>query len=392
MVKRLSKTVFLAAALIFVIGCIGCKTNNSAAERVPEEHFLNNFNAACVKYEDRIYLMDKPLSLFRNKVLYCIDTASGESFPLCFKPECTHDTPDCGAMIGGGGDAMHLMLYNERLYWIVNERSKYTLRSMALDGSGLRVDAELDGELAKLAFGYGTAEIADGVLYVCGSSADVDGAKPIHRGIVYCQPIRGGSAKEIMRTEGDFLHVFGRISDGRLFFGISDSQSSLDPVPETHPLSLYSYDLKNGELEQLYSGETHGYYSGIAAPDSDTLVISDTGDVLKYSLSAKELSVLFSPSDTLGSYAHVNVSEKNITVTNGEDSSVFDLAGDLVFEGKPKMAELAGEGIGMFYLGGSGMDTYYYLIADSQTKCFFLRYDLENDKAEILWSGDLKFV
>ena len=389
--NRLHKTIIsslLVLAALFSLA--GCKTNTSPSEQVPEEHFLNIFNSAYVKYGDKIYLMDKPFSSFRNKLLYCIDTVSGESFPLCFRPECMHDTSDCGAMIGGGGDAMHLMLYNERIYWIVNERSKYTLRSMALDGSGLRVDTELDSELAKLAFGYGTAEIADGVLYVCGSSADVEGATPIHRGIVYCQPITGGKAKEIMRTEGDFLHVFGRISDGRLFFGISDSQNSFDSVSEIHPLSLYSYDLKSGELEQLYSGEAHGYYSGIATPDSDTLIIADTGDVLKYSLSDNELSVLFSPSDTLGNYAHVFVSENNITVTNGEDSSVFDLAGNLVFEGKPKMAELAGEGIGMSYLGGSGMDTYYYLIADSQTKCFFLRYDLENDKAEIIWSGDFK--
>ena len=391
--NRLHKTIIsslLVLAALFSLA--GCKTNTSPSEQVPEEHFFNIFNSACVKHGDHIYIIDRLLFTHDSKkVLYCIDTSSGEAFPLCFKPECTHDTSECGALLGGGtGYAMNLMLYNERLYWIVFDRSKYTLRSMDLDGSDLRIDTELDTELAKLAFGYGTAEIDNGVLYVCGSSVDVENAAPIHRGIVYCQPISGGKATEILRVDGDFLHLFGNVFGDHFYFGVCDSQNYIEPPPERHPLSLYSYDIGSGEKELLVSSEVYGYCSDIIMPDQDTLILSHMyGDVLRYSISTKELSVIFSPMELLGRRPRSDVAEDRISILTSDHRYVIDFDGNCVFDEDLDLERFVGEDVGTVYVGSSGNDAYYYLLPSSQIGCYLIRIDLYSGEMTVVWHGEM---
>ncbi len=43
-----------------------------------------------------------------------LDTETGESLPLCAKPECTHKDASCGAYMG---HTKHLAAYGGRLYW-----------------------------------------------------------------------------------------------------------------------------------------------------------------------------------------------------------------------------------------------------------------------------------
>ena len=182
-----------------------------------------------------------------------LDIESGECMPLCFRPECTHEGNDCGAFVSG--DGVRLSLYDGRLYWIEGGPRSPALYSMNTDGSDRKKVTAIDAELYKLAYGMGTAEIMDGVLYVCGIAEGVKNAETVRSAVVFRQPLDSEKAELIFSSE-ERVRVFGRIMDGRLYFAAAEEwPEEYDEEEGYAPLRtvLYSFDPESAELKELYS-------------------------------------------------------------------------------------------------------------------------------------------
>ena len=64
--------------------------------------------------------------------LYFYDMGTGIAAPLCGKPECTHTSGSCNALMW---DLCNFCYYDGKLYWVERETDHYVLMAMGIDGS-----------------------------------------------------------------------------------------------------------------------------------------------------------------------------------------------------------------------------------------------------------------
>lgn len=110
-----------------------------AAERSYEELYLEFGKIYCTQNENRDYLLSVS------------DYEAGERYPLCPKPNCRHDSSECGAFfsfVGGKPDYLHY----DGSYLYYFSHSEMTLYRQNMDGSG----REMTVELSKAVFAVNT--------------------------------------------------------------------------------------------------------------------------------------------------------------------------------------------------------------------------------------------
>ena len=313
-----------------------------------------------------------------------LDTATGECMPLCGKPECLHNDMECNAYIGTSG--IWLMLYNGRLYWLEGNYNNTTLYSMNIDGTGRKKEMPVDPELFKLAYGMGTAEIIDNVLYICGTAESVKNGKIIRSAVVFKQSFDESKGELIYRID-DCVEAFGRIMDGKLYFAISEEYSE----DEDKPLStmLFSYDIKSGELLELYSNaEPNAAYQYIIAADGMVYLFGfDRG--LVYSCADGRVSVL----NTVGQTS-TNVGDGYYMCWEmGGKYTVRDMQGNTLYSGvfPPENAPSFPDALwGRSYIGSSGKKMYYqidFIRQDGPAIRDIVEFDIETHDVRILFNS-----
>lgn len=177
--KNLIMMLLLAAVLL--CGCGGGEEGDpemvdfSTAPTIPIEEVKEfpllelegngtkpTFHGWQVEAENGMFLMKQVGTTFGN-VLHFFDYTTGEAYPACVAPNCTHDSEDCPAYFYDG----RLIHYDgEWLYYTVQEKGSYVLMRQRPDGSDRKqvfetnesgkpnVIAQMDGEV-----------YADGILY-----------------------------------------------------------------------------------------------------------------------------------------------------------------------------------------------------------------------------------
>ena len=383
------KNVFILIIMIVFLLLSGCggKPNGEGASSEP---FFVNCDSDFVKHGDIIYFYEGGLSSEPDSKLRFLDVSTGECMPLCGKPDCMHNGADCNASVNATG-FIRLMLYNGRLFWIESGSPEFILYSIKTDGTDRRKELTLDDELYSLAYGEGTAEIHEGVLYVCGSASRVSDGKPSIVCTVFSQPLNGGEAKLIYRSD-ERAFIFGKICGDILYFAESEMwPDSEDNSDKPLVLKLFSYNTKTEELAELYRDErANAYYRYLLAVD-DALY-----------LAGYQTAAVFSPADK--SFSHYR-SDNNMAMDIGEGIMLrwespnsylcSDLNGVPLFQGAYPPEGLSGQPSGKIYIGSSNNKFYYYacLAPDdwSSENWYIMEFDLETHETKVLWEYEIKF-
>ena len=270
----LSLVLILAAALLS-----GCGRKPIQLEEAEDAYFNPAANA--VKAGDHLFFLD--MQIMAGRKFHYVDLSSGETMPLCAKPECTHKGSDCMAYAGNHAGSVGLLISDGLLYWIKNElpAGGHTLYSMLSDGSGRKAVNKLDGEIFPGSFNIDSAQISNGALFVCGRAHTVTDGEPIYAVRVFSQPLSSEKGEPIYSSEGSQPWIAGRIHSGYFYFMESDL---VDYELEICSLRLFRYDPSSKELICLFDGRADNVYDKMVVTD-DGILIGGYSNILKFSFS-----------------------------------------------------------------------------------------------------------
>lgn len=205
-------------------------------------------------------------------MLWFHDDATGQTVPVCNRPECDH-TQDCGARLQFGSCYLHW--YDGNLYAVSVRGLQVVLERISPDGA-TRDDV--------------------GVLFTIANGGSVMAV--FHRGYVYAIPVGDGLMKHQTKlyrmslgggAEAELIHTFEPVIGGGAFLRAYGNsvyivhQHYADRDANGYNGDLWRYDIHSGETELVMEGmrrmfavdETYLYY------DSDTQVIArnlETGE------------------------------------------------------------------------------------------------------------------
>ncbi len=399
--KTLKRIVVIVAIIIvmafFSILFSGCFSKNTEKSLNGEQGFAN-VDSDFVKCGDIIYFAETLRTLIGVEQyeqdgmtitrvgevkevarISALDTASGECMPLCGKPECTHDNAECNAYIDVKGLAARLSLSEGRLYWVQGGLRNPLLLSMNTDGTDRREDAHIDPELYRLTYGAGTAEVKDGVLYVCGTGSSVLNGEAKECAAAFLQELGAEKGELIYEADGCPM-AFGRIMDGRLYFAFGDTYGEEPEKPlETR---LFAWDIGKKELTELYSkAEPEAAYRSIIAADG------------RVYLGGYDRLLAYDPADgSVSEYGKAEAGSGAMMVwEKGGRYTCLDPAGNELYRGvfPPEGDSSFPQGCGRSFIGSSGTGFYYRcegMLPDGRRRVDIAELDIEKQTAKVIYS------
>lgn len=364
---------------------LGC-SEKSESEYVSGEPLFVNNEIDFVKQDHIIYFVANSGS---SAQLRYLDVLTGECMPLCGRPECLHDKPDCNAHISPRS-AVRLTLYRDRLYWIEGTRSASALYSVKTDGTDREKVIDLDSGLYSMASGAGTADIRNDVLYVCGASQTVVEGVPLITGVVFSQSLDGGEAKLLYSSEPN-TRVFGRVSDNTLYFAQTDERDP-DNDDENKQLStkLFAYNVNTFELKELYHDKRPNTAYRYLLVDNDMLYLGGYYNAAVYSVRDGSFSVFGSDNKQM------DVGNDLILHWDSRYSfSCANFSNELLFECTYPPDGIDMQPSGRLFIGTSCKKAYYYACFTpddwSSERWYIIEIDLENHTSSALWYHDIVF-
>ncbi|MCR5808431.1 MAG: hypothetical protein K6G56_02600 [Clostridiales bacterium] len=362
------------------------------------------------------------------------DKQSGESGPLCGKPECDHTTAECGAMIFSGNSS--LTYYGGKLWWlgrnfdedhpIPNDQKKRGLWRMDPDGTNREY---LGRGLTDFAYGENYASAIAfymGYIFLLTNRDIVSGGVPSVRYSVF-------------RTAVDDLESY----DELFSFSCTEEEtvmgSSLWCVENrviafyriahereegyVYSARVYSYDIASGEAELVFDGEDpmfsfysaayyNGayYFAGRATIESENderpigigaVFILDGGSLVKCFDFADE-DAISGAKGGVGGYTSATVSGGVARAHYKLDDKDYEVwyksleTGETLYKGKWELGGLPGYEDGRLSewlnIGGDGESTVmlvYFLVGDTEYYSFVKYTFDENGMTEtLLFSGE----
>ena len=190
-----------------------------------------------------------------NDSLIFYDKASGISGPLCAKPECMHDTPDCNAYIGF---PLCMCYYDGRIYWVsMGDGGDDRLYSCATDGSDRKEIAVVREMPAthQMNFSQWILFCHRGYCYVAFNTSIVENGVNVGHNYLYAISLKTGEKYEVLDDlSGPYISGptldFGMYAIGNDIYILSDD-GSVDDVVDITPIILRVFHSKTRELETI---------------------------------------------------------------------------------------------------------------------------------------------
>lgn len=241
-------------------------------------------------------------------VLYC-DLDSGISGPLCGKPECTHDHPDCSAYIGYYSEKDSIMpdglfLYDGRLYYTVmhtveKEGEGLYLYSMAADGSGHRTEMKL-GDFREDPFpNQNTKSLMHrGYFFACGGAPYVRDGEWISREMLLRWSLKTGEKQVLFEWEdplpGRMSYSYMQAYQDRLYYLITIPETDTENGEKRYEIQIYEAELAALQMEKRYEGSVGFEIREMRVADGGIYFSDSVGKVYYYSFSGGIPEFLFS--------------------------------------------------------------------------------------------------
>ena len=250
----MKKTAALICLLcISLLSFLGCSSNVSApaVSHSAENQFMEIFERYAVRYDDRVYFLDKLAKGVSGIFVY--ELGSDSAIPLCSKPECEHNDKSCGAHLTSG-DHSELTVYGDKLYLYDRVGNAANLYSFNPDGTGFTRVMALDSEYERFFQSMDLLGIYNGTVYRCGYGDRVEHSDVKKTMTLYSMPLGGEESTEILTVE-NMTQAIERVCEDKLYCAVFTLIGKNEQEDNLFNLEIYCYDMSEGELEKLYSGE-----------------------------------------------------------------------------------------------------------------------------------------
>ena len=345
-----------------------------------ENAFFNGYLAA--RMGDLVYFTEeKPLNGGRR--IYVYDSASGEVFPLCAKPDCTHDSGECRAAYPSTFGDLFMMPYGDRLFFLGDaerreDKTYLRIYSQARDGSDRKIESKFKWELGSYVVSF--VGIYDGIVYKLGSTIVIENGEQYEEISLCSQPLgEDGEVRELFRERVQDPVFMGAMRAGKLWFAVYDGDGNCI-------MHLYSYDTETDEINTEFEGKAPGYAFRMAALE-DRLVFHEGRTVFAYSFEEKAFKeMLRSDDDQVIRYGGVMFewTGRFDFRCYAEDGSLMHegTLDEALFDGPPIKTYLGcinGKFCFLFECGGGDGENEgvhnYFVVYDSQTNTFSVPWD-----------------
>ena len=241
--------------------------NYLADKKFDTDEYLEGYDAGLLCYDSWIgcetqdaYYMFGYQNNYSSLMFY--DKASGISGPLCAKPECMHDTPDCSAYIGG---ALCSCYYDGRIYWVsMGDGGDDYLYSCATDGSD-RKEIALVREMPathQMNFSQWILFCHRGYCYFAYGTEIVENGASVNHTYFYAISLKTGEKYEILHDIADQSNSDYCLQAVGNDIYILNEDWSAEETGEFSPLAVRVFHSKTRELETLCSFIPSGYFNG----------------------------------------------------------------------------------------------------------------------------------
>ena len=258
------------AAVVILLALTSCKNESVSADT---EYFAE-LDGRSVIYKDGMYT-------FENGLLSFLSFDTCKTLPVCYKPNCTHDTEDCPAYMP---NVSTIFVYGDSLYsfaseyeWDKNDGKatiNTTLYRSDVSGANRRKYSSLEG----LRVQYG-AYVKDGKAYFTASEAEFDETGSTTGSTaeyLYSCDLLDGSMEELAKiAEGyNALLSISGCYDRRLVLEYREGGEDAESQAE----SRYSfYDPKKGDIEAIKGRVIRAQKGWLILKNGDKLEIYSTG-------------------------------------------------------------------------------------------------------------------
>ena len=257
----MKKTLALLLAALLTLSACGGPSGGPAEDSVDADRSFSHLGLQCCDTENTLYFI-------AGQTICYVDKDTGIGGPLCGKPECTHDGPDCDALLPDG-QAIGLSYYRGRLYWCDDDPLNGCIYSMAPDGTDRRAERALERELLPMSAQNERVVIHRGYVYLsCVKGGIVDGARrnslyvcafPLETDgdgfVILDREVAGGSDVAV-QPWGDGLYIVGTSCVN------FDSDAGGGPPEQVlYDFSVLRWDAKEKTLEELCHNGGVPFYS-----------------------------------------------------------------------------------------------------------------------------------
>lgn len=187
-------------------------------------------------------------------ILTFLDKKTQSQFPLCSRPECTHDNTDCGAYTNCIAAPS---VYDGRLWWISleNDFTELNVYSCALDGTDRRLTLKTDAVDWTKGINSNTISFKPifhrGYLYLCFTrTALVNAVTTTHIFVLKTSISGDGKTEAIIntKTQSDYADITAVPYGNTLWFSID----AYNYKGDDWAMSLSKYDSKTDSLDVLF--------------------------------------------------------------------------------------------------------------------------------------------
>lgn len=249
MIKRKGKRekilMFLLFMMVCVTSCNRIEEKNDISQGVTEEDYTKVSTMGIQIKDEGIYFID----LERSCMMF-YDYNLQDAIPICMKSNCNHDTTDCSAY-KKNGYASSFGCYREYLYYIDVNDPEYSIIKSEKDGSQPVVFSKLnEGQEYADCNTSASMVFADDKLYLSCTYSSFEKDKENY-----------GMEKEVISVVLVTVNLKDGSLDKKVLFKECENINVADLEEYgggilylQYEQRLYQYDLKIGELKEIYNG------------------------------------------------------------------------------------------------------------------------------------------
>lgn len=305
---------------------------SSDAALAEENRYLGGYEYRTARIGDVLYFTDYGAP--NVPMLLALDLNTGETFPLCARPECEHNSTACGAYAGAFGSPVQLTAWRGQLYFLDHVLPHNSLYRIDADGSNRIKVMELN-DLSNPERGSADTwfGIYDGMFYQCVYGQYVEDADVEGTAVLYRQPLESGSAEraeELLRVDGA-AHIDAAMDGSTLYCAVYVYEED----PDTNRLTVYACDLEDGEVTEFWQGDIQADFRNLIVQDGELLFGTTTSP---FAISLTDKSVTELPmtgyATLLGDGVSLILPNPDKDGEHAEQCRIVDRAGNVLYEGR----------------------------------------------------------
>ena len=408
--------LFLFVIFIMLAGT-ACSKNVSDTSRDLNTFADGNLHMSADLYADDdvvVFLTHYQEDGCRRFMYY--DNASGICSILCGKPECTHDSEECNAIVGSSStSAFGMGILHDKIYWIADNHSesgykgKY-LYQMNLDGTGrnevrqiVSPDQRDQMITSNMFVGY-----TDEYMIIAGGRHGISSGTEHLYLTLRAYSLVNSQKDLILYDEEVSGALYFCISGDRIYYSVTTQEPTADSEEwnQNSKLQLYCCDLKSGRTENLFDADVP-FYPWEFSPYGNQLYFSTLSDLHSpnaayvLDISARSIDRSIPMEEEPSGFGTGSVIDKgkiiSYTFPDGDPSeyelTVKDFEGRVLFSstGNNTMITADNRGRTRVFAGSDSDNLYFFFseVIDNVNREWLMAYPLSGAEPKLIYTDNI---